>query len=132
MAKALNWPIPEDSRNKMLDALQAYAEHRLDAQIYRYWIYEENFDAVQRQLEVASILAQYGRFKPTLLDNLRLEPAKWPNHILIDWLELLQAAPNVPKRAERLAQVHQLLKAQLVQSGGTMIHLKSSKERWWW
>ena len=132
LAKALQWPIPEDSRNKMLDALQAYAEHRLDAQIYRYWIYEENFDAVQRQLEVASILAQYGRFKPTLLDNLRLEPAKWPNHILIDWLELLQAAPNVPKRAERLAQVHQLLKAQLVQSGGTMMRLKNSKERWWW
>jgi uncharacterized protein YfaS (alpha-2-macroglobulin family) len=93
---------------------------------------KQNFDGVQRQLEVASILAQYGRFKPTLLDNLRLEPTKWPTHILIDWLELLQAAPNIPKRAERLAQVNQLLKAQLVQSGGTVMLLKKSKERWWW
>jgi hypothetical protein len=40
LAKALNWKIPDDSRNKMLDGLQAYAEHRLDAEIYRYWIYE--------------------------------------------------------------------------------------------
>jgi len=113
LAKALKWPIPEDSRNKMLDALQAYAEHRLNAQIYRYWIYEENFDGVQRQLEVASILAQYGRFKPTLLDNLRLEPAKWPTHILIDWLELLQAAPNVPQTCRKTGASPPVIKSAI-------------------
>jgi uncharacterized protein YfaS (alpha-2-macroglobulin family) len=52
--------------------------------------------------------------------------------LLIDWLELLNNAPNVSKRTERLAQVQILLKAQVVQSGGTVAQLKNGKERWWW
>ena len=70
-AKALNWQIPEDSRNAMLDGLLRYAEGKVNQEIYRYWIYEPQFDVVQRHIEVANILAQYGRFKPNLLDNIR-------------------------------------------------------------
>ncbi len=132
IAKALDWKIPDDSREKMLDALQAYAEGKMSQEVYRYWIYDENFDRVQRQIEVVSILAQYGRFKPSLLDSMRIEPAKWPTHLLIDWLELLNNAPNIAKRAEKLAQVQQLLKAQITQSGGTIAQLNDGKERWWW
>ncbi|HNJ87054.1 MAG TPA: alpha-2-macroglobulin family protein, partial [Agitococcus sp.] len=131
-AKALNWQIPEDSRNAMLDGLLRYAEGKVNQEIYRYWIYEPQFDVVQRHIEVANILAQYGRFKPNLLDNIRLQPSIWPNHILIDWYELLKNANNVPKRAERLAEVERLLKAKLVQQGGTYIILKHDKNRWWW
>ncbi|MCB1659976.1 MAG: hypothetical protein KDI39_17290, partial [Pseudomonadales bacterium] len=131
-AKALNWQIPEDSRNAMLDGLLRYAEGKVNQEIYRYWIYEPQFDVVQRHIEVANILAQYGRFKPNLLDNIRLQPSIWPNHILIDWYELLKNANNVPKRAERLAEVERLLKAKLVQQGGTYIILKHDKDRWWW
>ncbi|MCB1660007.1 MAG: hypothetical protein KDI39_17445, partial [Pseudomonadales bacterium] len=131
-AKALNWQIPEDSRNKMLDGLLRYAEGKVNEEIYRYWIYEPQFDVVQRHIEVANILAQYGRFKPSLLDNIRLQPSTWPNHILIDWYELLKNANNVPKRAERLAEAERLLKAKLIQQGGTYIILKHDKDRWWW
>ncbi|WP_297923589.1 MG2 domain-containing protein [uncultured Agitococcus sp.] len=131
-AKALNWQIPEDSRNAMLDGLLRYAEGKVNQEVYRYWIYEPQFDVVQRHIEVANILAQYGRFKPNLLDNIRLQPSIWPNHILIDWYELLKNANNVPKRAERLAEVERLLKAKLVQQGGTYIILKHDKDRWWW
>jgi uncharacterized protein YfaS (alpha-2-macroglobulin family) len=132
MAKALNWPIPEDSRTKMLDALQAYAEGKLSQELYRHWIYDQNFDVVQRHLEVASILAQYGRFNPNLLDSLRLEPSRWPTHLLIDWLELLQNTPNMPQRAAKLAEVERLLKAKVVQQGGTYAILKNDQNRWWW
>jgi len=116
----------------MLDGLLRYAEGKVNQEIYRYWIYEPQFDVVQRHIEVANILAQYGRFKPNLLDNIRLQPSIWPNHILIDWYELLKNANNVPKRAERLAEVERLLKAKLVQQGGTYIILKHDKDRWWW
>ena len=132
MAKALNWPIPEDSRIKMLDALQAYAEGKLSQELYRHWIYDKNFDVIQRHLEVASILAQYGRFKPSLLDSLRLEPTRWPTHILIDWLEVLKNAPNMPQRAAKLAEAERLLKAKVVQQGGTYAILKNDQSRWWW
>ena len=56
-----------------------------------------------------------------------MQPSIWPNHILIDWYELLKNANNVPKRAERLAEVERLLKAKLVQQGGTYIILKHDK-----
>ena len=116
----------------MLDGLLRYAEGKVNQEIYRYWIYEPQFDVVQRHIEVANILAQYGRFKPNMLDNIRLQPSIWPNHILIDWYELLKNANNVPKRAERLAEVERLLKAKLIQQGGTYIILKHDKDRWWW
>lgn len=132
LAKALNWQIPPDSRNKMLDALQAYAQGQLSQDLYRHWIYDENFDVVQRHLEVASILAQYGRFKPILLDNLRLQPSTWPVHLLIDWLELLKNAHNMPQRDIKLAEAERLLKAHIVQHGGTYAMLTIDKERWWW
>ena len=132
LAKALNWQIPEDSRNKMLNALQAYAEGKLSQEIYRHWIYDPQFDVIQRHLEVASVLAQYGRFKPKMLDNLRLQPATWPSHLLIDWLEIVKNTPSLAKRSEKLAEVERLLKANIVQQGGTYALLKNDKERWWW
>ncbi|PTQ90161.1 alpha-2-macroglobulin family protein [Agitococcus lubricus] len=132
VAKALNWPIPVDSRQKMLTALQAYVQGKLANELYKHWIFEPQFDGIQRQLEVASILAQYGTFKPTMLDNLRLEPKKWPTHLLIDYLELLQHAPNLSQRKERLAEVENLLRSKIKQMGGTYAILENDRARWWW
>lgn len=132
LAKALNWQIPEDSRNKMLNALQAYAEGKMAQEIYRHWIYDPQFDVTQRHLEVASVLAQYGRFKPKMLDSLRLQPNTWPTHLLIDWLEIVKNTPTLPQRNQKLAEVERLLKANIVQQGGTYALLKNDKERWWW
>lgn len=132
LAKALNWQIPEDSRTKMLNALQKYVEGKLAQEIYRHWIYDPQFDVIQRHLEVASVLAQYGRFNPKMLEHLRLQPTKWPTHLLIDWLEIVKNTPNLPQRQQKLAEVESLLKANIVQQGGTYALLKNDKERWWW
>jgi hypothetical protein len=133
LAKAMNWPVPADGRDRLLSALEAYVQRKLPQSTYEYWIYDERQDLTQRQMEVMGLLAQYGRFKPAMLDNLRIQPALWDIHILIDWRDLLRAAANVPNRAARLKEVDGLIRARLTQAGaGTMVVDERRPDRWWW
>jgi hypothetical protein len=38
----------------------------------------------------------------------------------------------MPQRAAKLAEVERLLKAKVVQQGGTYAILKNDQNRWWW
>jgi len=133
LSNALDWPLPGEARDRMLSALEAYVQRKLPAATYEYWIYDERQDTVQRQMEAMSLLAQYGRFKPVMLDTLRLQPALWDFHILLDWRELLRHATGLANRQLRLNEVNRLLKAQLAQAGSSvMVISEARKERWWW
>lgn len=127
VSKALNFPVPESSRTRMLDALVNYVEGRVT---FADWRLHE-FDDAHRRLEVLSLLAQYGRFKPAQLDTLAIDPPRWTTTMLVSWFELLRAAPAVPRHDERLAQAESLLRSRLTLQGSAYL-LSEGSYSWWW
>ena len=133
LAKALNWTIPAESRERMLTGLENYVQGKLPKATYEYWIYDNRQDLIQRQMQAMSLLAQYNRFKPVMLDNIRIQPAMWDTHILIDWRDLLRSVPGLANREARLNEVNRQLRAQLTQEGSSVLVINERRQdRWWW
>lgn len=127
VSRALNYPVPEASRKRMLDALVDYVEGRVTFEDWRL----HEFDDPYRRLEVLSLLAQYGRFKPAQLDTLTIDPPRWNTSMLVNWYELLRAAPSIARRDERLAQAESLLRSRLTLQGSVYL-LSEGNYSWWW
>lgn len=127
VSKALAWPVPEASRARMLDALTGWLEGRV---AFEDWKLRDT-DDVHRRLEVMSLLAHYGRFRNAQLDTIRIDPPRWSTATLLNWLELLRAAPSIPRRDERLAQAQSLLRSRLTLQG-TVYALAEGEYSWWW
>lgn len=126
-AKALGWPVPEPSRGRMLEALAGWLEGRIAFDDWRL----RDSDDTHRRLEVMSLLAHYGRFRNAQLDTIRIDPPRWTTPMLVNWLELLKAAPSIPRRDERLAQAQSLLRSRL-NLQGTIYTLAEGEYSWWW
>ncbi|MDQ8038092.1 MAG: hypothetical protein REI12_11775, partial [Pedobacter sp.] len=127
VSRALNYPVPEASRTRMLNALVDYVEGRATFEDWRL----HEFDDPYRRLEVLSLLAQYGRFKPAQLDTLTIDPPRWNTSMLVNWYELLRAAPSIPRRDERLAQAESILRSRLTLQGSAYL-LSEGEYSWWW
>ncbi len=127
VSRALNYPVPEASRTRMLNALVDYVEGRVTFEDWRL----HELDDPYRRLEVLSLLAQYGRFKPAQLDTLTLDPPRWNTSMLVNWYELLRAAPSIPRRDERLAQAESILRSRLMLQGSAYL-LSEGEYSWWW
>lgn len=127
VSRALNYPVPEASRTRMLNALVDYAEGRATFEDWRL----HEFDDPYRRLEVLSLLAQYGRFKPAQLDTLTIDPPRWNTSMLVNWYELLRASPSIPRRDERLAQAESILRSRLTLQGSAYL-LAEGQYSWWW
>ncbi len=127
VSKSLGWPVPEASRKRMLDALVNYVEGRVSFDDWRM----HEFDDAHRRLEVLNLLAQYGRFKPSYLDSVKIDPPRWTTTMLVNWFELLRASPSVPRHDERLAQAESLLRSRLTLQGSAYL-LSEGEYSWWW
>ncbi|MDF2446194.1 MAG: alpha-2-macroglobulin [Moraxellaceae bacterium] len=127
VSKALGWPVPEQSRQRMLDGLAAYLEGRIG---FDDWRLRETDDA-HRRLEAISLLAHYGRFRPQYLDTITIDPPRWTTPMLVYWFELLRAAPAVPNRAAWLTQAESLLRSRLTLQGSAYL-LSEGEFTWWW
>ncbi|HEX6591179.1 MAG TPA: MG2 domain-containing protein [Moraxellaceae bacterium] len=127
VSKGLGWPVPEASRQRMLDGLVNYVEGRAGFEDWRL----RELDDAHRRLEVLTLLAQYGRFKPSQLDTLRIDPPRWTTSMLVNWFELLRASPAIPRRDERLAQAESLLRSRLTLQGSAYL-LSEGEYSWWW
>lgn len=127
VSKALGWPVPDPSRTRMLDALGGWLEGRIAFEDWRL----RDTDDTHRRLEVMSLLAHYGRFRNAQLETIRIDPPRWTTPMLVNWLELLRAAPSIPRRDERLAQAQSLLRSRL-NLQGTIYTLAEGEYSWWW
>lgn len=127
VSRALGWPVPDEPRQRMLEALAGWLEGRI---AFDDWRLRET-DEAHRRLEVMSLLAHYGRLRPAHLDTVRIDPPGWTTSMLVNWFELLRASPSLPRRAERLAQAESLLRSRLVLQGSAYL-LAEGKYSWWW
>lgn len=127
VAKAMQWPVPEASQVRMLNALQNYVEGKVTFDDWRM----HEFDDVHRRMEVLNLLAQYGRFQGRYLDTIKIDPPRWTTTMLVNWFELLRASPSIPRHDERLAQAESLLRSRLTLQG-TAYFLSEGEYSWWW
>ena len=67
-----------------------------------------------------------------MLDSITIEPNLWPTSALLDWLNILQRLEKMPKRAARLQEAQQILRARLNLQGTVMNFSTERTDALWW
>jgi len=119
--------LPADSRDAMLNGLAAFVEGRIQRD---FWSPQKDLDV--RKLAALEALSRYGRAQGRQLGSITVSPNQWPTHAVIDWLNILQRVTDVPQRAERLAEAHQVLRARLSYQGTRLVFSTERDDYWWW
>jgi uncharacterized protein YfaS (alpha-2-macroglobulin family) len=122
------WALPDASRERMLNALQAYAEGR----IQRDYAWLDRDDREVRRLAVIEALSRYGRTPVRSLDTIVIAPGKWPTSALLDWIAILQRTPQIGGGRQSLEQARQELRSRLDFSGATLKFRNEEGDGFWW
>ncbi len=132
-ASGLNaaFTIPDESRAKMESGLIAFVQGKIQRD---FWSPRKDLD--MRKIAALEALSRYGHANAQwvngALSSITLAPNQWPTHTVIDWLQILQRARNIPKRDERLAEAQQILRARLSYQGTKLIFSTERDDYWWW
>ncbi len=119
--------IPDDLKAQMQSGLAAFVAGRIER---RFWAPRADLDV--RKLAAIEALARGGKAQPRMLDSIAIAPNQWPTSAVIDWLSILQRLPDVPQRAQRLAEAESILKARLSWQGTKLIFSTERSDAWWW
>ncbi|WP_374680034.1 alpha-2-macroglobulin family protein [Hydrocarboniphaga effusa] len=127
LADTSGWPIPDDTRERMLGGLERYAEGRI-----RRGGAIGNSVLVPRRLAAIEALSRHDRAKPQWLESMSFDPTLLPTSALIDWIGILQRVDKLPRKAERLAEAKSVLRARF-DLQGTRLGLSSDQDSlsWW-
>ncbi|WP_456301225.1 alpha-2-macroglobulin family protein [Acidovorax bellezanensis] len=121
--------LPEALRASMESGLIAFVEGRLT----RRGSNPRNDQSLDvRKLAAIEALSRHGRAQPRMLDSVRITPAQWPTHALIDWVQILQRLPEVAQRDQRLQEAKQLLQSRLSYQGSQVVFSTEKDDNWWW
>jgi hypothetical protein len=121
------WPIPDDVRGRMQDALRRFVEGSLPGRAEL-----PTADLSIRKLAALEALARYGKAEPRLLGSVTIEPNLWPTSAVLDWWSLLHRLPGIGNRERRLAEAEQIIRARLTFSGTTMGFSTERGDALWW
>ncbi|MFO1292233.1 MAG: MG2 domain-containing protein [Rubrivivax sp.] len=126
-AQEAGWAWPDAAREAMLRGLAAFVEGRLERRAPA-----PRPDLDWRRLSALEALARYGRAEPRMLAAIAFAPAAWPTSALLDAWSLYERLPGAPERAARLAQIQQLLRSRLIESGSTLRLAGDADDSPWW
>lgn len=128
IASAASFALPEDSRQRMLQGLTAFVEGRINGSEWA-----PNADAQRyRRLNALATLTRQG-LKPTrAAAALDLDPLRLPTAALIDWAQVVQHLPELPQRAQKLAETRQELRNRLSYAGARLVFTSEREDYWWW
>lgn len=121
------WALPAEPRDAMLRGLDAFVKGQIERQGW-----SPRQDLTVRKLAAIEALSRHGKASARLLQSIEIAPNQWPTHALIDWLNILQRVADVPRRAERLQEVRQLLRARLSWQGTKLVFSTEADDQWWW
>ncbi|MFL6719734.1 MAG: alpha-2-macroglobulin family protein, partial [Burkholderiaceae bacterium] len=119
--------LPEQSRERMLLALQAFVEGRIDGSDWA-----PRKDADTRRLAALEAMSRHGRMPARGLDTIPIQPGVWPTSALLDWIAILHRTPGLPNHARRLQDAEQELRARLNFQGSRMGFSTEASDYWWW
>lgn len=128
-AVRLGWPfgIPAESRNRMLNGLQAFAEGRIQR---KHWSAQPDMDA--RKLAVVEALARAGQAHPRMLESLQSAPDRWQTSALIDWLSILQRMQGLPEQDKLEREARQVILGRMLNRGTDLVFADNALNDNWW
>jgi hypothetical protein len=124
---AAGWKIPEEPLKQAVQGLKRFVSGRLIRHSP-----SAAADLTLRKLSALAALARTGEVEPALAESIAIEPEHWPTSALLDWVELLLHAENLPARGQRLAQADQALRARLITQGTMTAFSTGASDRLWW
>jgi hypothetical protein len=127
IAHEAGWAIPAETREKMEIGLRKFIE----GSILRGSSLP-TVDLALRKLSAMEALSRTGKFEGKLLGSFSIEPNLWPTSALIDWLNLLQNARDIPGREERLREAENILGSRLNFQGTTLSFSTEGSDCLWW
>jgi len=113
---AAGWPLPEEPRRRMIQALSAVVDGRLRSEDYG--------DVRLQKLAAFTALARAGAATPAMTGGLGIAPTEMPTASLADYIAVL---PPTPQRAAAEAE----LRSRLVYEG-TRVDLSDALNTPWW
>ncbi|MEZ4282450.1 MAG: alpha-2-macroglobulin family protein, partial [Myxococcota bacterium] len=109
------WPIPEPTRARMLDGLEAFVAGRIIRPGWRV-----TADEPLRRIAALEALSRAGRVRPEQLASLPPNVELWPTSALIDALGLALRVAATPESAGLRRRVEQALATRLTVGGTTV------------
>lgn len=128
IAGEAGYPIPERERERMEAALVAFVEGR----VVRTSPLPTADLAIRKVAALEALSRREEPLDAKWLDSFAIEPNLWPTSAVIDWYLVQKRQPKLPKRAERLAEAGQILRARLNFQGTTLGFSTERRDALWW
>ena len=119
--------IDDASRQRMIEGLTAYVQGNIERSVWS----DKQYRALYR-LNAIAALALQGQAQASMLESISINPARWPTHSLIDWMQILKNMPRLAGREQYLEEVQSELRSRLVQTGVQMLFTTERSDDWWW
>jgi alpha-2-macroglobulin len=127
IAHEVQWQIPEETREQMMQALTRFVEGKLVRESAL-----PTADLAVRKIAAIAALARYDRASAKMLDSLTVEPELWPTSAILDWLGVLRRVTSVPQAAQKREAAEALLRTRLNFQGSTMTFSTERSDALWW
>jgi uncharacterized protein YfaS (alpha-2-macroglobulin family) len=121
------WSIPGEPKEKMESGLRKFVEGKISRGSPLPTV-----DLALRKLAAMEALSRDGKFEAKLLGSVSVEPNLWPTSAVIDWLNLLRNARDIPQRAERLREGETILFSRLNFQGTILSFSTEKADCLWW
>lgn len=124
------FPLPEESRRRMLQGLNAFVDGRLKRD---EWAPGFAGDVrLHRRLNALQALVRQGEKPQRAAAALDIDPLLLPTAALIDWTLVLKALPELPQRDEKYAAARQELRNRLGYAGSRLVFANERADYGWW
>jgi uncharacterized protein YfaS (alpha-2-macroglobulin family) len=128
IAGEAGYPIPDNERNRMEQALIGFIEGR----VVRYSALPTADLAIRKVAALEALSRRAEPLNAKWLESFTIEPTLWPTSAVIDWYLVLKRQPKLPRRDERLAAAEQVLRSRLNFQGTTMNFSTEKRDALWW
>ncbi|WP_406953022.1 alpha-2-macroglobulin family protein [Paraburkholderia guartelaensis] len=119
--------LPDALRSKMVEGLTRFVEGRIER---NSWAPRRDLDL--RKLAAIDALSRYGAANARQFGSIEIAPNQWPTSAVIDYAESLARMRDVPDRAEKQAQLEQILRARLTWQGTQLTFSTAAEDDLWW
>ncbi len=127
IAAEANWVIPALEKEKMQKALKSFISGK-----YQGYSPLPTADLNIRKLSAIEALAKYKEAEASMLNSISIEPNLWPTSAVIDWLNILRMAENIPGKDKRIIEAEQILRSRLNFQGTKMGFATERTDFLWW
>lgn len=128
LSNLAGFTIPEESRQRLLQGLNAYVEGRLKTSEWT----PGNDSQLYRRLNALQALTRQGQKPTRSAAALEIDPLRLPTAALIDWYLINLRLSELPQREKRLAEAQQELRNRLSYAGSRLVFTSERDDYWWW